>query len=579
MVITKTDRPADKDLLGIEKYVNGLARFIEKCDTPLTIAVQGDWGSGKTSIMKQVNSALGKDIKTIFFNTWQYSQFNMSEELGLSFIIEFIEKLEQRGNSANRKKRWNFLSWDLLSKGIKYIDLPVINGEKISEDISSYFEYLSNRNKTIKEFKKEFNDIINNTRGKHDRIVIFIDDLDRLVPERAIELLEILKLFFDCERCVFVLAIDYDVVVRGVKSKYGEDFDRDKGRAFFDKIIQVPFTVPTASYNINSYIKDSLKELGFDGTGSEADSASIEVNLIKSSIGTNPRSINRLINSTSLLFEVDGMDSKDNREKQLILAIVCWQLEFEQIYNRFLSAYEVGSEAGEYEPTFDKLINLLENNFKMEKDEDNSLLSNDLMRFKRFYQYLKEVLNIEKNNKMTEEELGDLIRSIKLSNIVSTGNADISESCPNLDMQYVIRKLYNSLRGEDIISLDNPESFGKEPLDIRKGSLGKDILNKSAFRSVRLTRGSGYSLVFSNDASDEDRLEGYLAGTSGGKIVKEFTSSQGINEKISAKKSFSSDICLDAQKLRDDEGIYRAFEEEVIRIILDYRYQLFETTR
>ena len=48
-----------------------------------------------------------------------------------------------------------------------------------------------------------------------------MDDLDRLEHRKAVELLEVLKLFFDVEGCVFILAIDYDVVVKGVTAKYG----------------------------------------------------------------------------------------------------------------------------------------------------------------------------------------------------------------------------------------------------------------------------------------------------------------------------------------------------------------------
>lgn len=46
------DQPTDKDSLGIENYIKGLSNFIGRCATPLTIAIQGEWGTGKTSIMK-----------------------------------------------------------------------------------------------------------------------------------------------------------------------------------------------------------------------------------------------------------------------------------------------------------------------------------------------------------------------------------------------------------------------------------------------------------------------------------------------------------------------------------------------
>lgn len=98
------------------------------------------------------------------------------------------------------------------------------------------------------ELHDHFQDVINEAcRLQHkSRVVVFVDDLDRLVPGKAIELLEVLKLFLDCENCVFILAIDYDVVVRGAAEKYGFDLhdnseeglkEQEKGKAFFDKII------------------------------------------------------------------------------------------------------------------------------------------------------------------------------------------------------------------------------------------------------------------------------------------------------------------------------------------------------
>lgn len=53
-------------------------------------------------------------------------------------------------------------------------------------------------------------------------MVIFVDDLDRLQPAKAVELLEVLKVFLDCEKCVYVLAVDYEVVTQGIKQKFGD---------------------------------------------------------------------------------------------------------------------------------------------------------------------------------------------------------------------------------------------------------------------------------------------------------------------------------------------------------------------
>lgn len=79
-----TDRPVDgleEDVFGVTQYIFGLSSFILGCNTPMTIAIQGDWGSGKTSMMNMVREQLGDQVVTTWFNTWQYSQFNMGDTL------------------------------------------------------------------------------------------------------------------------------------------------------------------------------------------------------------------------------------------------------------------------------------------------------------------------------------------------------------------------------------------------------------------------------------------------------------------------------------------------------------------
>ncbi|MBE8425116.1 hypothetical protein IQA86_19705, partial [Leptospira borgpetersenii serovar Balcanica] len=71
-----TDTPrVDKDLLGIDKYKNGLKRFLMSAQTPLTVAIQGEWGSGKTTLMNFLRQELCTDKEGyygVWINTWEY---------------------------------------------------------------------------------------------------------------------------------------------------------------------------------------------------------------------------------------------------------------------------------------------------------------------------------------------------------------------------------------------------------------------------------------------------------------------------------------------------------------------------
>ena len=93
-------------------------------------------------------------------------------------------------------------------------------------------------------------------------MVVFVDDLDRIRPVSALELLEAIKNFIDVAGCVFVMTLDYEVVQRGMREKLGQDLQKTSGKAFFDKMIQLPFVVPTTSYQLDDYIIDLLIKAG-----------------------------------------------------------------------------------------------------------------------------------------------------------------------------------------------------------------------------------------------------------------------------------------------------------------------------
>ena len=61
----------------------------------MTIAVQGDWGSGKTSIMNLVNAELNKSAISVWFNTWKFSQFNMEDNIAIIFLTYLTNELEK----------------------------------------------------------------------------------------------------------------------------------------------------------------------------------------------------------------------------------------------------------------------------------------------------------------------------------------------------------------------------------------------------------------------------------------------------------------------------------------------------
>ena len=580
MYNTFSDIPTVKDEFMIDEYILGLSNFITGCETPLTLAIQGDWGTGKTSIMYQVEEKLKeksssnskRKIKTIFFNTWQYSQFDMDKNLAVTLITDLIDELEV----TDVNKRENFKkSLAVITKSMEYLklDFGLLNIEKINDQL---LKLISNEEKAnnLKNLKQNLQSIIDDSikENNYEKIVIFIDDLDRLVPKKAIEFLEILKLFLDCRNCVFVLAIDYNVVLRGTKSKYGDDLDNEKGKAFFEKIIQVPFTVPVANYHMENFVNISLEKLNFYFND---DVTKNVTQLIRDSIGNNPRSVNRLFNSVSLLMHIINPNNElENDDKLLIIATVCFQLRFDEAYDYLLTSYNNSPEDSEETKYF--LIDLLENSFEIPDDADyNSLVSRygifsfknqkELESFRKFFNTLKLLLKYNVD-KLEVEEFENLMKRMISSNTISTGNFDIDinkistqNHSPNEDVQFVIRKLFNTLVNTNHFDLSKPEYFGKEKKEEREMPISLDFIKiANEYNIVRLTQGKGQGLNIYSQNNKSNSI--YISGDTYGNINNDGIQIY-VNKKLVGKINRNTYKHFKAKTLRQNLQKYDEFEK------------------
>ncbi|MDE7376260.1 MAG: KAP family NTPase, partial [Muribaculaceae bacterium] len=99
---------------GTDRYVNGLIKFIENSSTPITIALQGEWGSGKTSMMTRLKRELcdSKDSKFvgIEINTWEHSMLS-TPEMAVMNILESLIKSISGGDPEPEKKYKKYLKF------------------------------------------------------------------------------------------------------------------------------------------------------------------------------------------------------------------------------------------------------------------------------------------------------------------------------------------------------------------------------------------------------------------------------------------------------------------------------------
>lgn len=348
------------DTLKTNVFATHLAGFIHEADTPITIGLQGDWGTGKTSLMNLIKWELGKrdskHIHVIAVNTWHYSMFRQDEYLGIVIISSLVKELARKfakelGSGAKFSEELKNVAGKLgglVKAVVDNASIPGFGGVKVSEIVAGVKSddslEIENLAQVLQTFRNEFNDLIEKNLAPNERLVFFVDDLDRIRPGKAVEILETLKNFMEVDRCVFVLAIDYEIVQLGITEKFGSNVQKTSGKSFFDKIIQVPFTMPTVSYDLGTYLKGLLvnKELIMGKT----QDMSRYVQFTETTIGRNPRSIKRAVNYTDLLTRIrdttrkaakETDDRKTNRDRELLYAVVCMQIEWPELFAFFVS--------------------------------------------------------------------------------------------------------------------------------------------------------------------------------------------------------------------------------------------------
>ena len=372
MKTTITDRPREnvleeKDQFGISAYEKGLEDFLRGAETPITVALQGEWGSGKTSLMNVLRYDLcdkeeynefehTNSYYSIWINTWEFSLMRDPKEALLQILFKMAREIVHLSSTPTKELASSILQ-GVLGLGSAVVK-NVANKYIIDGLGDSLQEVLDNgTDNTIAELRGKLLQQIEECLSKNpDKkgIMFFIDDLDRIEPTVAVQLLELLKNIFTLDHCIFILAIDYDVVIKGLKPKFGElnENNEREFRSFFDKIIQVPFSMPVNQYDTDGYLIEELKKLKMIDSTDERDKV-FKTSLIKAeqlTIGRNPRSMKRFLNTLSLIkcvnnarkdveqgYRIDSMYEEENSQIRklnifLNFVIVGIQVAYPRIY-------------------------------------------------------------------------------------------------------------------------------------------------------------------------------------------------------------------------------------------------------
>lgn len=438
----------DDDKLEIDDYQNALLLYIKESETPMTISIQGEWGSGKTSLMNMIKTNLEEDdIPMLWINTWEYSM--LGEDFAAlsvfdSIIKELIGFISQ--NSPKKIEKYKEEISSVLNKaafiakgaGKLFLSMNLdVNSNSAVDDIAKSLSGAASVSKLKNELQKLVDrifEIKEQHQNPNRKIIIFVDDLDRLNPEVSIKILEILKNIFDLKHCLFVLAIDYEVIVKGLNAKFGDrKVNEREYRQFFDKIIQLPFSLPVGRYNSEKYIQDMIAgdKIEYFTPDEFNTYKDYLMKVVNYSVGGNPRALKRMANYLSL---VNSLLSKSTTEERLVhFTLIAIQIVYPFVYK--LLAMEPNFKSWK-KATFNFSIVDLPKEFegKKEFDEDweielyKAIHATDSTYFLERSFDISNLLN-QIIVQFTEENYGDLIQSAL--EVASITNAEIPNNNAN----------------------------------------------------------------------------------------------------------------------------------------------------
>ncbi len=367
----------DHDLFGFKGFVDLIERAVRGTQTPFVYGVLGDWGTGKTSVLRLLEARFratddkrevmrlpdGKDIFVpIWFDAWKYEN-----EANIVYpLLHVIKKQYERDVPQERRSHFQQTFQTVIATsvlalgqvGLKAllktltggaVDLKTLEDalkqvredQKKAANAGAVADVLSDWADSVGRFAEAFQALLQTYAeemvGKADaervRFLILVDDLDRCLPDTTISILESIKHHLSVPNCIFVLAVNGRVVYQAIRRKYGsEGID---GREYLEKILNYAFYVPEIDLDqatMGHFVqKQRFMLVGQTDYKREFDELS---SVLAESKFNNPRRIKRILNRYLIYLERRKPDAHLPNVTRLLLIAEYFPAIF-QLYMRF----------------------------------------------------------------------------------------------------------------------------------------------------------------------------------------------------------------------------------------------------
>lgn len=249
LIKIEEDNIFENDTLGREESIVDLSKLLLSTTEPFVFAINGSWGTGKTTFVKLWKEYLKKEhnAHSLYFSAWEDDFSNEPLIAILGSLNGYIEENFQDNTEVidkfNEAKKFG---GKVLKRGlpafVKGVTGGVLDLDKglesaigaISEEtVKELIENYSKEKEITEQFKRLINELLE-LLDSEQPFIIFIDELDRCRPLYAIELLERIKHIFGIEKLIFVLSIDKKQLSESIKSQYGNIDTDNYLRRFVD---------------------------------------------------------------------------------------------------------------------------------------------------------------------------------------------------------------------------------------------------------------------------------------------------------------------------------------------------------
>jgi hypothetical protein len=237
----------------------------------------------------------------------------------------------------------------------------------------------------------------------------------------------------------------------GMEQKYGVDLQKKSGKSFFDKIIQLPFTMPSTSYDLANYIKSLLNDVGIKVDDKDAP---FYDDITTLTVGRNPRSVKRVVNYAKLIRSIrDGNANNENKDsliqRKILYALICMQIAWPEIFAHFAKSPTENTiknienwEEQEKIPYINKLYDRTPNLVQLKSN------------ISAFFDLLFEMIDVNNDGSLDVKELKPIWDALFIARLTITNEFkepfDIfkdlvkNNSGKNLDIENVLISIYKS---------------------------------------------------------------------------------------------------------------------------------------